>query len=396
MKFFRSILLTAIAALLAPCFVHAGALGMIPGPNYLGDTIIIDFDSFASTGASSATTGLATSDIKVYKYCATGSFSITEFSNSGYTLVDTDGLDVDGRTGFNAVALDTSDGGNSWASGCDYLVNIDSVTIDSQTVRMTARFKLDPNVVSYGTIAASSTTSVAMIGASSVSQKWVTAVIWNVTTNEKRCITVATDNGSTDSVTFSPNVNAAWTNGDRYKIINADVPCYPVTQPALGPNNGVLVDGFIGGTTTHYVDATTADNFIQHYKNASVTSTWTLDNDSTYAIATKAETDLIGTPPNLLGGGATLAAQINAVSGLMGYGTCGTSSDTTQCRNSSLTQADNYWNNWLRVIVSGQPPRCVRGFNATNDALLWTDALPSTSLSQTFILQAATDCRSQP
>src|SRR5262245_29821421 len=168
-KFIQRVLGLALAAsALLPFHVYGGALGNLPGPNYLGDTIIIDFDSFDSTGQSAVTTGLATGDVKIYKYCGTGYVGnggalTTKFSNKGITLVDTDGLDVDGRTGYNAIAIDTSDTNNSWQSGCDYIVNIDSVTIDSKTVRMTARFKLDPSVLSFGTITTSSTTSVAKL-----------------------------------------------------------------------------------------------------------------------------------------------------------------------------------------------------------------------------------------
>ena len=67
-----------------------------------GSTLYFYAASYASTGASSAMTGLATSDIKVYKNGST----TERASASGYTLLDTDGLDVDSITGLNGFSID--------------------------------------------------------------------------------------------------------------------------------------------------------------------------------------------------------------------------------------------------------------------------------------------------
>lgn len=102
-----------------------------------GKTIFIPFASFAgSTGASITLTGLAVGDIKVYK-----DGSMTErASTSGYTLLDTDGIDLDGITGIHGLSIDLADNTTAgfWAAGSRYFVVIASVTIDSQTVNFVA------------------------------------------------------------------------------------------------------------------------------------------------------------------------------------------------------------------------------------------------------------------
>lgn len=98
-----------------------------------GSTLYFYAASYAaSTGASSAMTGLATSDIKVYKNGST----TERASASGYTLIDTDGLDVDAITGLNGFSIDLADNTTAgfWTAGSDYTVVVSTVTVDSQTV----------------------------------------------------------------------------------------------------------------------------------------------------------------------------------------------------------------------------------------------------------------------
>lgn len=94
------------------------------------------------------------------------------------------------------------------------------------------------------------------------------------------------------------------------------------------------------------------------------------------------------------GGGSSGAGSLELVTG-----TCDGDSTTTQCDDATnLTQADDYWNNWTAIIVDGQPPRCVRNFDATDDRLSWpaATALPDTAANQTYTLVAAPECRNFP
>lgn len=107
-----------------------------------GRTIDIPFESFASsTGAPITASNFAVGDVKVFKDA-----SMTErASTSGFTLIDTDGIDLDGITGIHGVSLDLSDNTTAgfWAAGSRYLVAISTITVDSQTMSFwAARFTI--------------------------------------------------------------------------------------------------------------------------------------------------------------------------------------------------------------------------------------------------------------
>ena len=102
-----------------------------------GSVLPVIFDSFAgSTGASITLTGLAVTDIEVYK----GTSMTQRSSDAGYTLLDTDGIDLDGVTGIHGFSIDTGDNTDAgfYAAGSFYTVVVSSVTIDSQTVNFVA------------------------------------------------------------------------------------------------------------------------------------------------------------------------------------------------------------------------------------------------------------------
>ena len=94
------------------------------------------FDSFDSSGASVTLTGLAVTDIEVYKNGGT----TQRASDSGYSLLDTDGIDFDSLTGIHGFSIDLADNTTAgfWEAGADYRVVVSSVTIDGQTVSFTA------------------------------------------------------------------------------------------------------------------------------------------------------------------------------------------------------------------------------------------------------------------
>ena len=71
-----------------------------------GDVLPIPFDTYdGGTGASSTMTGLAVTDIEIYKDGGT----TQRASDNGYTLLDTDGIDFDGTTGIHGFSIDLSD-----------------------------------------------------------------------------------------------------------------------------------------------------------------------------------------------------------------------------------------------------------------------------------------------
>jgi hypothetical protein len=101
------------------------------------DVLPILFDSFdGGTGASVTLTGLAVTDIEIYK-----DGSVTQrASDAGYTLLDTDGIDFDSITGIHGFSIDLSDNTDAsvYAVGSWYHVVVSSVTIDAQTVNFIA------------------------------------------------------------------------------------------------------------------------------------------------------------------------------------------------------------------------------------------------------------------
>ena len=107
-----------------------------------GDVLPIYFSTYAgSTGASVTLTGLAVTDIEIYKDA-----SMTQrASDAGYTLIDTDGIDIDSTTGIHGFTIDTGDNTDAsfYTVGAWFTVVVSSVTVDSQTVNfIAAQFRI--------------------------------------------------------------------------------------------------------------------------------------------------------------------------------------------------------------------------------------------------------------
>lgn len=111
---------------------------MIPylGQRLVDSTVYIPFHTFNSSNASVTLTGLAVTDIEVYKDGGT----TQRASDAGYTLLDTDGIDFDGITGLHGFKIDLSDNTTAgfWAAGSNYMVAVSAVTVDGQTVNFWA------------------------------------------------------------------------------------------------------------------------------------------------------------------------------------------------------------------------------------------------------------------
>jgi hypothetical protein len=123
-----------------------------------GSTIYIPFDSFAgATGASITMSGLATTDILVYKNGST----TERASQTGYTLLDTDGIDFDGKTGIHGFSIDLSSNADAgfYVAGARYMIVVSSITVDGQTVSfVAATFEIGyPDAMINTTIATLST-----------------------------------------------------------------------------------------------------------------------------------------------------------------------------------------------------------------------------------------------
>lgn len=106
------------------------------GSRLVNSVVYVPFHTFAANGASVTLTGLAVTDIEIYKDGGT----TQRASDNGYTLLDTDGIDFDGITGLHGFKIDLSDNTTSgfYSAGSNYMVAISSVTVDGQTVNFWA------------------------------------------------------------------------------------------------------------------------------------------------------------------------------------------------------------------------------------------------------------------
>lgn len=106
--------------------------GAIPA----GTVIPFPFAAYGASGESLTISGLATTDIEVYK----GTSVTQRSSDNGYALIDTDGIDIDSTTGIHGFSIDTSDNTDSgfYSVGSLFYVVVNAITINSQTVRFIA------------------------------------------------------------------------------------------------------------------------------------------------------------------------------------------------------------------------------------------------------------------
>lgn len=120
-------------------------LGDVPA----GTTLYIPFATYGSSGQSLTMSGLAVTDIEIYK-----NGSVTQrASDNGYALLDTDGIDFDGITGIHGFSVDLSDNSDSgfYSVGGFYWVVVSSITVNSQTVNfIPATFRICPAESSAG------------------------------------------------------------------------------------------------------------------------------------------------------------------------------------------------------------------------------------------------------
>lgn len=107
-------------------------LGDVPASS----TLYIPFDTIAEGVGSITISGLAVTDIEIYK-----NGSVTQrSSDAGYALLDTDGIDFDSITGVHGFSVDLSDNTDAgfYAVGSFYWVVVSSITVNGQTVSFIA------------------------------------------------------------------------------------------------------------------------------------------------------------------------------------------------------------------------------------------------------------------
>lgn len=182
------------------------------GDYELGKTIFFPFTTYNAAGASVTITGLAVTDIEIYR----GGSITQRSSDNGYALVDTDGIDIDSITGLHGFTVDTSDNSDAgfFAAGNDYTVVVSTITADSQTVTFIAgRFSLINRAASLvlidsGTAAAIANGTISLRSGHGITNTAAILVVLTSGTNAKGKSRIATYSGSGDVFNVSPAWNA--------------------------------------------------------------------------------------------------------------------------------------------------------------------------------------------
>lgn len=200
----------------------------------LGSVLPIPFAAYAAaTGASVTLTGLAVTDIEVYK----GTSMTQRASDNGYVLLDTDGIDIDGVTGIHGFSIDTGDNSDAsfYAAGSFYSVVVSAVTIDSQTVNfIAATFRL----AAAETVAGVPNVNTTHITATAQTARDIGASV---------LLSPGTGTGQLSITTGVVNANAVQISGDSTAADNLET-AFDDTAGAV-PWQGIIDQGTAQGAT---------------------------------------------------------------------------------------------------------------------------------------------------
>lgn len=220
----------------------------------LGKTIFFPFCTYNAAGASVTITGLAVTDIEIFK----GASITQRSSDAGYALVDTDGIDIDGITGLHGFTIDTSDNTDAgfFAAGNDYTVVVSTITADSQTVTFIAgRFSLinragSLSLIDSGTAAAIADGTITLRSGHGITNAASILVVLSSGTNAKGKSRIATYSGSGDVFNVSPAWNA---NGETTPSGTIIYQVYPLPLASTSDPIAVNVTQ-IGGVAQSVTD----------------------------------------------------------------------------------------------------------------------------------------------
>src|SRR5574343_1339617 len=205
-----------------------------------GSTIRIPFSTFDKDDGSSITmTNFAAADILVYKDGST----TERASTSGFTAT----TDFDGKTGKHVAIIDLADNTTAgfWNAGSEYLVAIDTVTVDTISVgAWLARFTIGYQGANLDTTIASlsSQTSFTLTAGpaedDALNGHW--AIIHDIASSVQRATVLISDYvGSTKTVTLAAGATFTAAAGDNISVMDL-APLQPSTL-------GRTLDGSSGG-----------------------------------------------------------------------------------------------------------------------------------------------------
>jgi hypothetical protein len=196
-------------------------------------TLYIPFHTFDSNGASITLTGLAVTDIEIYK-----NGSVTQrSSDAGYTLLDTDGIDFDGITGIHGFSINLSDNTDAgfYSAGAFYWVVISAVTVDTRTVNfVAATFRIGPAAANVTQLLGTAWLTPGTAGTPDVNVK-----LWNALTTVALPL-VPTTAGRTLDVSAGGEAGVDWANvGSPTTAVNLSATNIDVDQVVASVSGAV-------------------------------------------------------------------------------------------------------------------------------------------------------------
>lgn len=215
-----------------------------------GTTLYIPFATYDSNDptASVTMTGLAVTDIEIYKDGGT----TQRASDSGYALLDTDGIDFDSLTGIHGFSIDLADNTTSgfYVAGSQYWVVVSSITVDSGTVSfIAATFRIGyPDAAINTTIAtlASQTSFTLTAGpAEDDALNGCVCIIHDIASAVQMGLAVISDyTGSTKTVTLAAGTTFTAAAGDNISIFPAVNPMWIAGGATAAANLKTACDNY--------------------------------------------------------------------------------------------------------------------------------------------------------
>lgn len=333
-----------------------------------GDVLPILFSTYdGGTGASLTMTGLAVTDIEVYK-----DGGVTQrASDAGYTLLDTDGIDFDGVTGIHGFSIDTGDDTDAgfYAVGAWFHVVVSSVTIDGQTVNfIAAAFRI--------------------MAAEAVGGKpKVDVDAWLGTAAATPTVAGVPEVDLTHVAGATTNVSALATNVDAILTDTADM------QPKLGTPAGASISADIAAIEAQTDDIGTAGAGLTAITDRLPTTLVSGRIDASVGAMASGVVTAAAIAADAIGASELAADAVTEIRSLAS-GTADSGSTSTMV-DAARTEADtDYWKGALIVFTSGTlagQSRVITAFDAATDTITFAPVTTQAVSTHTYEIWPAGD-----
>ena len=337
----------------------------------LGTVLPFMFTTYdGATGASEEGSGLAVTDIEIYK---AGGGLTQRSSDTGYALLDADGHALDSIVGLAGFTIDTGDNTDAgfFVAGGYYIVVVSSVTVDTQTVNFIAgTFSLGPTLTVAGVEEVDLTHIAGSAVSTSTAQLGVNAVQAGGTAWGSGAITAASI--ASDAITDAK--------------VASDVTIASVTG-AVGSVTGAVgsVTGAVGSIGSGGIAST---SFASGAITAAAIATDAIGAAELAADAVAEIADAVWDEAK--SGHVAIGTYGLGLQGVIRQGTCQTdgSADSTHLvLDASASATDDLYNGfWLAIISgtgSGQSPRSITDYVGSTKRVTLDPALTTNGDSTT-------------